>query len=362
MLLPSTCKHDFWGKNSAMNKTLNELLAIDIFCGCGGLTAGLEAAGFKVIAGAEIDESAKKVYELNHPMVHLFGNVKKLKAGEIFKKLKIVKGELDLLAGCPPCQGFSKMRTKNKAVPARDSRNKLIFEFVRLVRELLPKTVMIENVPGLESDWRLTRTKKMLKCLGYKTAVKVVNAADYGVPQRRKRMILMGSRLGEISIPEVKLRHRTVRQVIGKLPRPSESSIGLHKLLADHNEEVLKRIRLIPKDGGSRSALGDKGQLNCHKKLGSGFRDVYGRMKWDAVSPTITRFCSNPSKGRFLHPRQNRAISPYEAALIQTFPKRYKFPIDLGRTAITSMIGEALPPLLAKKQSAYLFSHLKSLN
>ncbi len=334
--------------------------AIDLFSGCGGLTTGLKTAGFNVLAGVEIDETAQNVYRLNHTNVFLFDDIKKTKSKNIFKSLNIKRGELDLLAGCPPCQGFSKMTTKNKSKPAKDPRNKLIFEFMRLADELFPKTIMIENVPGLKSNWRLTKARKTLEVLGYKTAVEIVDAADYGVPQRRKRMILMGSRLGPISIPLIKENRKNVRDVIGKLPRPEISRIPLHKLLAKHNDEVLKRIRSIPKNGGSRSSLGRDKQLNCHKKLKSGFRDVYGRMKWDNVAPTITRFCSNPSKGRFLHPSQNRAISPYEAALIQTFPKSYKFSTTLGRTAITSMIGEALPPLMAQKQASFLMTHIKA--
>jgi DNA (cytosine-5)-methyltransferase 1 len=123
----------------------------------------------------------------------------------------------------------------------------------------------------------------------------------------------------------------------------------------------MSRIKRIPHDGGSRMALGEADQLECHKRRkNNGFRDIYGRMSWDDVAPTLTRFCCNPSKGRFLHPDQDRAITPYEAALLQTFPRSYKFPVELGRGAICSMIGEAFPPLMGKRQAEYLRKHIES--
>lgn len=334
--------------------------AIDIFSGCGGLTTGLRAAGFQVVAGVEINSDARLAYELNHPDVQLFEDVRALHADAMLTAVGMQKGELDLLAGCPPCQGFSRMRTKNRAQPVDDARNDLIFDFIRLVEGLLPKTIMLENVPGLKEDWRFKEATTRLEKAGYQWVCKVVNAADYGVPQRRKRMILMASRLGSIVIPEGDSHHKTVRDAIGDLPTPKDSHKPLHKLLAEHGDEVVRRIRQTPKDGGSRSAWGEENQLACHKRLGRGFHDVYGRMAWDDVAPTITRSCVNPSKGRFLHPAQNREISLYEAALLQSFPRSYKFPISPGREAIASMIGEALPPLLAEKQARYMLSHIQA--
>jgi DNA (cytosine-5)-methyltransferase 1 len=334
--------------------------AIDVFSGCGGLTSGLRAAGFQVVAGVEIRLDARMAYELNHPGVILFEDVRTLSANVMLSAIGIEKGDLDLLAGCPPCQGFSRMRTKNRAHPADDARNDLIFDFIRLVKELLPKTIMLENVPGLKEDWRFREATKRLEKAGYQWVCEVVNAADYGVPQRRKRMILMASRLGSITIPQGNSNHKTVRDTIGDLPAPRKSHKPLHKLLAEHGDEVMNRIRQTPRNGGSRSAWGEENQLDCHKRLDDGFRDVYGRMAWDDVAPTITRSCVNPSKGRFLHPAQNREISLYEAALLQSFPRSYKFPISQGREAIASMIGEALPPLLAEKQARHVLKHIQA--
>lgn len=337
------------------------LNAIDVFSGCGGLTAGLRAAGFNVLAAVEIKQGPSSVYRMNHPDVHLYTeDVRELDAKEILETLNLHKGELSLLAGCPPCQGFSKMRTKNRPQPVKDERNNLVFDFVRLVEGLLPQTVMLENVPGLKDNWRFKKVTKKLEELGYEWDCKIVNAADYGIPQRRKRMILMASRLGKVSIPDGESDHKTVRDTIGDLPTPKKSHVALHKFLAEHTDVVKERIKLVPKNGGSRLAWGEKNQLACHKRLKGGFRDVYGRMAWDKVAPTITRSCVNPSKGRFIHPEQNREITLYEAALLQAFPRSYKFPISLGRGEIASMIGEALPPLLAKEHARYLQNHILS--
>ena len=337
---------------------MDDFTAIDIFSGCGGLTTGLRAAGFNVLGAVDINRPACLAYKLNHPEVRVFVlDIRKLTTTFFTQTLEIEKGELGLLAGCPPCQGFSRMRTKNRTEPVEDKRNDLIFDFIRLVGGLQPKVVMLENVPGLKEDWRFEKATRRLEKWGYQWACEVINAADYGVPQRRKRMILMASRLGPISIPLEKAVHKTVRDAIGDIPSPKRSNKPLHKLLAVHSDKVMQRIRLVPKNGGSRSAWGEENQLDCHKRL-EGFRDVYGRISWDDVAPTITRFCVNPSKGRFLHPTQNREISLYEAAIFQSFPRSYEFPLELGREKIASMIGEALPPLLAEKQACYLLKHI----
>lgn len=334
--------------------------SIDVFSGCGGMTTGLKQAGFRVLAGVEINEQANITYRLNHPAVRLFdGDIRNLKGSDMLNKIGIGIGELDLLAGCPPCQGFSRMRTRNRNGHVYDVRNDLILEFLRLVREMLPKSILLENVPGLASDSRFALTVSELEKLGYTSDYAVVNAADYGVPQRRHRLILVGSRLGPVAVTHGKSVHRTVRQAIGNLSVPGKSRNPLHRLLATRSDSVMDRIKRIPKNGGSRSALGDEQQLECHKRLG-GFYDVYGRMSWDAVAPTITRSCSNPSKGRFLHPDQDREISPFEAAILQSFPRAYRFPLQAGREAICSMIGEALPPLLVKKQARVLLEHIES--
>lgn len=333
--------------------------AIDLFCGAGGLTLGLKQAGFDVVGAIDIDEAACDSYKMNHPEVNLWDtDIKELTGKDVLNKLKIKPGELDLLAGCPPCQGFSSIRTLNGG-PAEDERNDLVFEFLRLVTELRPKSIMMENVPGLAKDKRMQKFQGKLKELGYESELDVINASDYGVPQRRRRMILLATQNGSIRItPPQKNRRSTVREAITGLPKPGNSGDMLHDYPENRQEKTMKMISLIPKDGGSRTDLPEEYVLDCHKRNPAGFKDVYGRMKWDDVAPTITGGCSNPSKGRFLHPEENRTITLREAALLQTFPVDYKFSSKGGKQKIALQIGNALPPQLIKVHALEIKHHL----
>ncbi len=318
--------------------------AFDCFAGCGGMTEGLKQAGFRVVGGIEIDQAACDVYTLNHPSVRLWReDIRKVTGKEILKALRIKPGQLDLLGACPPCQGFSTLRTYNGRRRIRDKRNDLIFEFQRLVRVLKPKRVMLENVPGLLENRRLARFKQALANAGYNVEAKVKNVADYGVPQRRRRVVLLASRISSVEFAKPTKRHRTVRDVIFALPKAGKSGDPLHDMPEDRSERTRKLIAAIPRNGGSRASLPDQLTLKCHK-ISNGFKDVYGRMAWDEPAPTITTGCFNPSKGRFLHPTANRGITMREAALLQSFPKSYKFPSSLGKVKLASMIGNALPP------------------
>ncbi len=341
---------------------MNELIAIDLFSGCGGLTEGLKQAGFNVIVGAEIRPEARKAYLANHPGVHLFEDVRGVTRKSIGKNIQLKKGQLDLLAACPPCQGFSTLRTNNHLKPATDVRNRLIFQVSRLAKELLPKAILVENVPGLLNDRRITRFKAQLKALGYSTNKAVLDEADFGVPQRRKRMIFIAIR-GDTTpeIPKATVsKPVTVRDAIEHLPSSSdESSPILHRMRQRFSSKVQERIERIPKNGGSRRHLGPNDQLECHKRQ-AGFNDVYGRLSWDKVSVTITRSCHNPSKGRYLHPEENRALTLYEALLLQGFPSNYKLPTDGGIEKTASLIGEAFPPPFALGQAAHIRSILES--
>jgi DNA (cytosine-5)-methyltransferase 1 len=333
------------------NQKNDKPIAIDLFSGCGGLTLGLKQAGFRVRGAVEIDTGVIETYRKNHPEVTIWDtDIRLVEGAQILKNLHLKKGELDLLAGCPPCQGFSTIRTYNGNKRIRDRRNDLIFDYLRLVRELLPKAVMMENVPALMRDRRMTRFKKELESLGYDLngSPVILNAADYMVPQRRHRMILVCSRLGKIELPTKSRRRKTVRETIGGLPRPGRSGDPLHDLKEDRSSRVMAIIRGIPKNGGSRTDLPQSLKLPCHKRFPDGFKDVYGRMSWEDVAPTITGGCVNPSKGRFLHPSQNRSITLREAALLQTFPKNYHFSLARGKFAVALMIGNALPPTFIK--------------
>ena len=318
--------------------------AIDLFSGCGGLSCGLKDAGFQVIAAVEIDNKAQATYKLNHPSVRLYGqDIRTLDPQQVMTDAGLMSGQLDLLAGCPPCQGFSRLRTKNQKTSVKDDRNNLVTQFVRFVEVMMPKTIMLENVPALVKDRRFTRVCNDLADLGYEMVVHVLDAADYKVPQRRKRLIMLASRIHKPQIAPKADNRVTVRQALAGVGAPSKTKDKLHSMKENRSQAVRDFIALIPKNGGSRLDLGQEHQLECHKRS-DGFRDIYGRMAWDEVSPTITSGCHSPSKGRFLHPSYNRTITLREAALLQGFPKNYVFDTSHGKGAIALMIGNALPP------------------
>jgi DNA (cytosine-5)-methyltransferase 1 len=164
-------------------------------------------------------------------------------------------------------------------------------------------------------------------------------------------MILVCSRLGEIKLPAKESKRKTVRDAIGMLKRPGRSGDPLHDMKAKRDPRIMKMIRRVPKNGGSRSDLPWSMRLSCHRIFPDGFKDVYGRMRWTDVAPTITGGCINPSKGRFLHPSQHRSITLREAALLQSFPKRYRFSLSRGKFATAVMIGNALPPAFVKRHA-----------
>lgn len=320
------------------------LHAVDLFSGCGGLSLGLMQAGFSVAAAVEIDAKAGETYHLNHASVRLYRqDVRTLDPAALLRDLGLEAGELDVLAGCPPCQGFSRLRTRNQRTSVTDDRNNLITDFLRFISVMEPKTVMLENVPALARDARFTRMRNKLHALGYQTVVHVLDASDYQVPQRRKRLIMLASRVHSPVVAD-KVPHRiNVRRALSDLGAPSTTKDRLHGMGECRSRQVRELIALVPKNGGSRSDLGEKHQLECHKRS-DGFKDVYGRMSWDDVAPTITSGCHNPSKGRFLHPSYNRNITLREAAVLQGFPRDYRFNVEHGKESIALMIGNALPP------------------
>lgn len=337
--------------------------AIDLFSGAGGLSQGLKQAGFDVVGAVESIPTYAESYKMNHPKTNLkISDITKIKPLEYMEELGLEKGELDLLAGCPPCQGYSTIGTRNRGLQD-DPRNELVYEVLRFALAFEPKTIMMENVPALDKDNRLKRLVDELGKIGYKVDHKVLKMSNYNVPQSRRRMILLASRFDDIEVVKQELdedKMVTVRDAIAFLPVAGDSGDRLHDTLSSPTDRIKTLISLIPKDGGSRTDLGEEYQLECHKHT-NGFRDVYGRMAWDKPSPTMTGGCNNPSKGRFLHPEENRVITLREAALLQTFPVDYKFSFNSGKAGVAMMIGNALPPTFIEFHARNILKHLKSV-
>lgn len=327
------------------------LTAIDLFSGCGGMTYGLKKAGFVVVGALEVDPVASATYRMNHPDVGLIeADIRSVDIGCWMKELGFKEGDLDLLAGCPPCQGFSRLRTLNGVKSNKDRRNRLVMEVAKCVAMFRPKSVMIENVPGLANKSVFREFVRFLRREEYMPRWEILDAADYAVPQRRKRLVLIAGRGFSIGFGRPSRTKKTVRSAIGNLPMPGKSGDFLHDIPERRSPEMRAWISAVPKDGGGRLDLPSGMQRPCHRRS-NGFKDVYGRMPWDRPAPTITGGCFNPSKGRFLHPEQNRNITMREAALLQSFPTSFKVPPNTTKTAAALMIGNALPPEFVRRHA-----------
>lgn len=329
--------------------------AIDLFCGMGGLTEGLVRAGFRVIAAVDVLPLAIHAHRANHPGVTAVrGDLFRLKPTELAAQLKLRVGELGLLAACPPCQGFSAVRIRRSGrTCVEDRRNSLVARFVHWAEVLRPAAVMMENVPLLAEDRRFKLAVRRLERAGYGLEWDVLDAADYAVGQRRRRLVLIGLRGERPVLAGPSTIGVTVRDVIGRLPKAGSSGDPLHDHGECRSELVTQRIESVPFNGGSLRTLGADHQLDCHKRT-NGFYDIYGRMAWDKPSPTITAGCINPSKGRFLHPEEPRAITLREAALLQGFERDWKVPLERGKYAAAGLIGNAIPPALVEPQAGRL--------
>lgn len=331
--------------------------AIDLFSGCGGLSEGMRQAGFNILLAIDINKDSLATYKINHPNTIVIQNDIRKVAIEEVKQL-IGNTELHLLAGCPPCQGFSSIRRLNRRKSIRDDRNRLILEYLRFVEYLNPLTIMLENVPGIANYYLFNQMLIKLRNLGYYVEFGIVDIKNYGVPQRRKRLVLVGSLLGEIGFVKPNGIKTTVRDAIGNIETKLNPDDRVHKIMAKHSHRITEMIAKIPKDGGNRRDLPLDYELRCHRKINVGFNDVYGRLRWDDYSSTITGGCLNPSKGRFIHPEENRGITAREALLLQSFPPDYKIPVNISKDSISNMIGEALPPLFSYIQSKNIAEHL----
>lgn len=332
------------------------IIAVDLFCGAGGLTRGLLDAGIKVKKGFDINSKFKETYEKNNPGVCFSSkDVSSLTRDEILQGIDL-KNNYFLLAGCAPCQPFSRINNQDLK---EDDRKSLLLEFGRLVEQTKPNFIFIENVPGLATGKGkeiFEKFRKKLDDMDYNYICGIVDAKNYGVPQKRKRLILLASDQGSIDFPEQShgkgeslVPYVKVREVISGYPVLRDGS--KHNKIPNHETRTLseknrKRLSMIKKNGGSRKELPEHLKLDCHTNH-KGHTDVYGRMRWDEVAPTLTCKCTSISNGRFGHPTQRRGISVREAAALQTFDDDYVF--YEGLTFNSLMVGNAVPPLLAKK-------------
>ena len=352
--------------------------AVDLFCGVGGLTYGLQQAGIKVVAGLDIDETCKypfeenNLFEENNKAQFISKDICKFTGAELSELYP--KDSIKLLVGCAPCQPFSAQTRKNKN-RSSDERWSLLDEFGRLIEEVKPQLVAFENVPLIRKENIFTNFCNKLRSLNYHFDPElIVYCPDYGIPQKRRRLVLLASIWNKVEfIPETHSssaedglhRFQTVKDAIGDLPEIDdgeeyESDI-LHRSrkLTEINKKRIKQSN----PGGTWKDWDEELRLPCHKKSsGKGYTTVYGRMEWDDLAPTITTQFNNLGSGRFGHPEQHRALSLREGALLQTFPKDYKFvepdsPITVGR--IAAYIGNAVPVKLAKVIGESIQKHVK---
>ena len=329
--------------------------AVDLFCGAGGLTHGLEQAGIDVVAGYDVEESCRFAYEHNNRAKFFNRDVTKLRREEIEAHLH--GADFTLLVGCAPCQPFSTYSRTTNTAGQKDKRWGLLDSFGRLIAEVRPDFVTMENVPGLIDQPVFDDFLQQLVDSGYQYDYQVVFCPNYGMAQTRKRLMLVASNRGGIRLPKpthTPGQYITAADVIADLPAlaagQSHSDDPLHRssMLSPIN---LKRIQAsVP--GGTWLDWPEGLRANCHRKdSGKTFPSVYGRMTWNDPSPTITTQCNGYGNGRFGHPEQDRAISLREAALLQSFPKNYQFAPQGEKRSIGSlakMIGNAVPVRLGE--------------
>lgn len=339
-----------------------KVYAVDLFCGAGGLTHGLLKAGVDVRLGVDIDPACEYPYVINNNANFLLKSVEDLKGSELEHHYR--KNGIKLLAGCAPCQPFS---TYNQKATESDKRWGLLLQFSRLVDELSPDLVTMENVPRLIEQNVFGEFVTNLEENGYSVDYQVVNCAEYGVPQQRNRLVLLASKLGPISLltPEqFGQKPKTVKEAIGSLPpleagtRDPKDPLHQCSALTDINMQRIKAST----PGGTWRDWPRELVVACHKKSsGKTYPSVYGRMTWDDPAPTITTQFFGFGNGRFGHPEQDRAISLREGAILQGFPPDYKFTRPKERIyqkSIGRLIGNAVPVTLGEVIGASLLAHV----
>lgn len=328
--------------------------AIDFFCGAGGLTRGMLDAGIKVLAGVDNDPRLRETYETNNsPSRFICRDARTVSIHELRREVGIMEGDRVLYAACTPCQPFSTLNQKH----GDDKRKELLITFAEMVAAAPPDFILVENVPGLNTAYGrdvYDRFLKQIESAGFKAEniyAEFIDAHDYGVPQIRKRFILLASRHGEIMRPHRATRRPVVKTVLKKYPAIPAG--GKSDKYFNHEARPLKPhhqviVKAVPKNGGSRRDVKNKSiLLKCHRERPDAHKDVFGRMAWDEPAPTLTCRCTDVYCGRFIHPEQNRGMSLREAAALQSFPDDYVF--FGSHFHIQKQIGNAVPVKLAKR-------------
>ena len=340
--------------------------AIDLFCGVGGLTYGVQQSGINVVAGFDFEKSCQFAYEKNNDAKFIHKNIKELTDNELLSYYP-EDTDVKVLIGCAPCQPFSAYSHRYKKSDSRQEKMDLLDYFGKQVRLVKPDIVSMENVPQLENEEIFKRFVSLLEEEGYTPTWKIAYAPAYGIPQNRKRLLLLASKIGKIEFKEElsQENYPTVRQAISKLPKlkagETDSQDPLHRSrkLSDLN---LERIR-SSKPGGTWRDWDERLLPNCYKKKsGQSFSAVYGRLDWDKPSSTITTQFPGYGNGRFGHPEQDRALSLREGAILQSFPRNYQFIENKEKYVmhkIAMQIGNAVPPKLGEVIGDSIVEHIK---
>ena len=351
---------------SSSENVMNEgISCVDLFCGAGGLTHGFILEGLPVNAGIDLDPACRYPYEKNNDALFIERDIAEMGSDEV--AALFTPGTTRVLAGCAPCQPFS---TYSQRYDTRsDGKWGLLYEFGRLANDIEPDIVTMENVPTVERHGVFSDFAAELERLDYHVWFGVVQCAHFGVPQRRRRMVLLASRLGPIEmIDPTHPKPRTVEQAIGRLPpvaagqRAPRDRLHVASSLSAKNIERIKASR----PGGTWRDWPSHLVADCHKEdTGRTYPSVYGRMRWDEPAPTMTTQCYGYGNGRFGHPEQDRAITLREAAILQSFPRSYAFveprqPVQF--TPIGRMIGNAVPVRLGRAIAKSILRHINEMD
>jgi DNA (cytosine-5)-methyltransferase 1 len=328
--------------------TTKKYTFIDLFSGAGGLGEGFRQAGFRSVYAVEINPYAAETYRLNFDHDVFVGPI---------QNVKKVPATADIVIGGPPCQGFSPLG-KMTPIVEHDAMNQLWRHFLRIVRQVLPRAFVIENVPELLTSSEFVHIQAAASRLGYRLAADVLNAAAFGVPQRRRRAFIVGLRQGTPALPVPTKARTTVRDAIGDLPlipTGKDLHIGRNPTL-----KSLERYKCIPPGGNRFDLMRKRPDLapRCWLEKPTGSTDVFGRLEWDKLALTIRTEFFKPEKGRYLHPQAHRPITHREAARLQTFPDSFVF--CGSKIEVAKQIGNAVPPALARAVAEALRARLQS--